>query len=240
MIDEHAMPIDSAALEKVISRLRGVDDPDVGVQIVLQRVVDSTHRLFGLNGAGLMFVDDGQALRYVAASDEAARILEIAQEEHGVGPCVDALVHEVVVTTRDIAADERYRAIAPIVVPHGVRSVIGMPVRLGGTTIGSLNVYCNAPTDWDDTDIAALGAFAEVIEAIIGTAVLTHRQGNVVEQLEFALQNRVSIERAVGVVMNRESVGPVEAFNVLRSQARAQRRKVADVANEILAGVTAS
>lgn len=231
------MPVDPDALDNVLAGLRGIDDPDLGVQVVLQRVVDAAQHLFALKGAGLMFVDDGQALRYVAASDEPGRILEIAQEERGVGPCVDALVHEVVVTTRDIATDDRYEAIAPIVVREGVRSVMGMPVRLGGTTIGSLNVYADQPTDWDDTDIAAIGALAEVIEAIIGAAVLTHRQGNVVEQLEFALQNRVAIERAVGAIMNRDRVGPVEAFNVLRTEARSQRRKVADVAAEVLLAV---
>ncbi|HEX5097471.1 MAG TPA: GAF and ANTAR domain-containing protein [Acidimicrobiia bacterium] len=231
------MPVDPDALDNVLAGLRGIDDPDLGVQVVLQRVVDAAQHLFALKGAGLMFVDDGQALRYVAASDEPGRILEIAQEERGVGPCVDALVHEVVVTTRDIATDDRYEAIAAIVVREGVRSVMGMPVRLGGTTIGSLNVYADQPTDWDDTDIAAIGALAEVIEAIIGAAVLTHRQGNVVEQLEFALQNRVAIERAVGAIMNRDRVGPVEAFNVLRTEARSQRRKVADVAAEVLLAV---
>jgi GAF domain-containing protein len=233
------MPVDPDALDNVLAGLRDVDNPDLGVQVILQRVVDAAHRLFDLNGAGLMFVDDSQALRYVAASDEPGRILEVAQEEHGVGPCVDALVHEVVVTTNDLAHDARYQAIAPVVVRAGVRSVIGMPVRLGGTTIGSLNVYCSEPTEWDDSDIAALGALSEVVEAIIGTAILTHRQGNVVEQLEFALQNRVAIERAVGVIMNRDRVGPVAAFNVLRHDARSQRRKVAEVANELLAAVAA-
>ena len=134
----------------------------------------------------------------------------------------------------DVAADARYEPIAPTVVAHGVRAVLGVPVHIGGSAVGSLNVYRDKPYEWSDDDVAAMRSFVEVIESIIGGAVLAHRASTVVEQLEYALKNRVTIERAVGVVMGRDGLDAVSAFNVLRNRARSERRKVVEIANEVL------
>jgi GAF domain-containing protein len=228
------VPIDAARLEKTLAHLRSHDFQEVGVAVALQRVVDDAQSVFDVTGTGLMFMDDEQVLRYVAASDDAGRVLEVAQEEHGVGPCVDALINDVVVHVDDMEHDERYRAIAPVVVPVGVRAVLGVPVHIGGASVGSLNAYCDHPNEWDESSVGALHAFVSVIETIIAAALLSERQSHVVEQLEYALQHRVAIERAVGIVMMREQTSAVGAFNVLRNRARRQRRKVADLAHELL------
>ena len=57
-----------------------------------------------------------------------------------------------------------------------------------------------------------------------------------VEQLQYALDNRVTIERAIGMLMARHDVDAVAAFHLLRQNARSARRKVADVAREIVEG----
>ena len=228
------MPIDSVGLEKTLAHMRASNFEEVGVAVALQRVVDSVQALFDVTGTGLMFVDDSQALRYVAASDEGGRVLEIAQEEHGVGPCVDALILDTVVQVEDLSADARYQAIASTVASHGVRAVLGVPVHVGGSAVGSLDAYSHKPTAWDDSDVDALRKFAAVTETILATALLSERQSNVVEQLEFALHNRVTIERAVGILMARHRVDAVAAFNILRREARSQRRKVAALAEDVL------
>jgi GAF domain-containing protein len=234
------MAIDAQKLDKTLAALRGSELDSAGVGVALQQVIDAAHSLFGVSGTGLMFIDEGQALHYVAASDDGSRVLEEMQEEHGVGPCVDALVNDVVVQTNDIAQEPRYAAIAPTVTAHGVRAVLGVPVRIGGSAVGSLDAYSDEPHAWDESEVDALTAFATLIETIVSNALLSQRQNNVIEQLEFALQNRVTIERAVGVVMARDGTGPVEAFNTLRTSARSQRRKVTDVAAEVLYDVAAS
>jgi GAF domain-containing protein len=228
------MAIDREHLEKALVNLRSRDFQQIGVAVALQQVVDIAQALFAVTGTGLMFIDDGEALRYVAASDEPGRVLEVAQEEHGVGPCVDALIHDTVVQVEDIACDTRYQAIGSVVAGRGVRAVLGVPVHVGGPAVGTLNAYSDEPMNWDGTDVAALSAFAAVIESVVATALLSERQSRVVEQLEFALRNRVAIERAIGVVMAQQNLDAVAAFNVLRSRARSERRKVVAVAQEVL------
>lgn len=231
------MPIDADVLARALAKLRALDTSSSPVELVLGQIVDAAQSVFGVTGTGLMLLDENQVMRYVASSDEPGRILEVAQEKYGIGPCVDAVVLDAVVRVRDVATDPRYEAIASVVVPHGVRAVLGLPVRVGGSSVGSINAYSNEPRDWDDTEIEALRAFDALIEIVVATALLSEHRAALAEQLEHALANRVVIERAVGVLMQRERLDAVSAFNCLRTESRAQRRKVADVAREVLASV---
>jgi GAF domain-containing protein len=229
--------ISEQALAGALDRLRDLP-VDTGVELVLIQAVERVSQVFGVTGAGLMFVDGENALRYVAASDEPGRTLELAQEQLGHGPCVDALVYGGLVAVEDLETDERWPGLADIVVPYGVRAVLGIPVILGGGSVGSLNVYLNQPRTWDDSEVNALRAFTTFIEHVVGAAVLAHKRERVVAQLQEALEHRVAIERAVGFVMARDHVDAVTAFDSLRRLARAQRRKVVDVASELLADVS--
>ncbi len=57
--------------------------------------------------------------------------------------------------------------------------------------------------------------------------------GDAVEQLEDALSRRATIERAKGILMERHGVSAREAFEMLRTEARSNNRRVYDVASEL-------
>lgn len=234
--EEARVHIDPGVLARSVEGLGALATEPASVEQMLEGVIQAARGLFSVTGVGMMMVDEGGALRYVGGTDEAARVLETSQERLGEGPCVDCFVHGRVVQTGDIAADERWPDLTPLVVPHGVRAVLGVPTRLGGTPIGSLNVYRAEPYEWDDSDVAASEAFNGVIESVLGGAVAARRSGRLVAQLQEALDRRVVIERAVGVVMARHRLDAVAAFNALRRAARDTRRKVGDVAADVLAG----
>lgn len=88
--------------------------------------------MFALSGVGLMFVDSDNALRYVAASDDAIRALESAQEQLGEGPCLDSIVLDAVVRTPDLTTDPRYRSVGALVGPLGVRARCARSARRAG------------------------------------------------------------------------------------------------------------
>jgi GAF domain-containing protein len=222
----------AAALEKV-----SFESSDRDLESTLHDVVAAVVALFGVTGAGLMFLDDKDALRYVASSNEGGHALELAQEELGAGPCVDCLLLGSSIACTDVADDVRWPGLASRVAAFGVRAVLGVPVHAGGGAVGSLNVYYDGPHDWDESEVAALGAFASVIDNVVGHAMLAHARGRLVEQLQYALDHRVVIERAIGLLMGRAGdVDAVAAFNRLRDLARSERRRVAEVAEEVLAG----
>jgi len=231
------MPVDPDLLTSTLQRLESTA-PD-SVEDALQRVVDSATGLFSVTGTGLMVLDDRETLRYVAASDDAGRVLEVVQEETGEGPCVECFVLGTTVTTDDATADGRWPALSARLAGTGIHAVMGIPVHVAGGPVGSLNVYADRRREWDESDRLAMAGFAHLIEHVLGVAVLAHKQGRVVDQLQYALDHRVVIERAIGVLMGREELDAVTAFNRLRRSARDSGRKVADIATELLGGDTA-
>lgn len=231
------MPVDHPRLNEAITTLRAEHLQDDELEGSLRRVVESTCSLFEVEGAGLMLVDDGSTLRYVAATDGRSAALEAAQAETGEGPCVESLLGGHVVSSEDLVADDRWPRLSSAVSGLGIGSLLGVPVHVGRTSVGSLNVYRNVTGPWDDDDVAALEAFAIVLEELLRHALTAQHRHQLAEQLDRALTNRVVIERAVGVIMAAERTDPVRAFNVLRDRARSERRKVSDVAEEILDSV---
>lgn len=230
------MPIDPDLLAASIERLERREPADVEPLELLRQVVDAAADLFGVDGVGLMFLDEDKSLRYVDTTDLAAATLERAQQEVGEGPCLDSLVLDAVVIAEDLARDERYRALAPLVVPHGVAAVLGLPVRVGGAAVGTLNAYHREPHAWEPSEINALRAYVRLLEALLDTIVAARRQGRIAEQLQFALDHRIVIERSIGYLMAQRNVGAVAAFDLLRRAARSRRCKVSEIAAEILGG----
>jgi GAF domain-containing protein len=222
----------------VSSALEGLprSAPLDGLAAALARVTSTTRHLFAADGAGIMLVDDDDALTYVQSDDEDARRLESAQRETGQGPCVDCLVLDHIVETTDVQDDSRWPTLGPLLQGSGVRAVLGVPIRIGGGAVGSLNVYRSAVGPWDDSEVVAIRSFAGVVEDLVGSALLARSQEALAEQLQHALDHRKIIERAIGFVMARDSLDAVAAFDRLRRVARDERRKVVDVAAELLGG----
>jgi transcriptional regulator with GAF, ATPase, and Fis domain len=224
--------VDPQNLAASLERLRNAGDDDI--HGALDRTVSACVDLFGVEGSGLMIADEQNTLRYVVSSDGPGRVLEEAQSRTGQGPCVDTYVHGHPVHTDDLAVETRWPRSRRTVLDHGVRAVLGVPVKLRGTTVGSLDVYRDHPHAWDDSEREALVRYSVVLEATLRTVLAAHGATELAGQLQYALDNRVLIERAVGFVMARTDVDPVTAFDVLRSAARRHRRKVAEVARQVL------
>jgi GAF domain-containing protein len=232
---EQGAHIDADALEAGLARLRarsgGADLADV-----LQRLAESATSVVRASGCGVMFVDDEQVSRYVAATDGPGRLLEQAQEQAAEGPCVLATVDDHVVVTHDVVTDERWPRLGPMMAGTGVVAVLGVPLRLHGATIGSLDVYDADVRTWTDAEVDAVLAYADVVAHLVATAAAAQQQDELVRQLETALDSRVMIERAVGVLMATRGEDAVAAFQRLRAGARTAREPLATFARAVLAG----
>jgi GAF domain-containing protein len=225
--------IDPAALERSLSALTP-DGSHNELREALQHLLMATRHLFSASGAGFMMLDDSSMLCSVAATDQPGRLLEERQERDGHGPCVDAVTFDEVTATADLATDARWPELLPEVPEAGVRAVLGVPIRASGVAVGSLNIYRDHPYEWDESDIAALTSYGRLVEDLLRTALQAREHEALADQLQHALDNRVVIERAVGVTMGRERVDAVTAFNQLRRRARSAQRKVAEIAAELL------
>lgn len=112
--------------------------------------------------------------------------------------------------------------------------MIGVPVHVGGSTVGSLDVYRDRRYAWSAAENEALMEVNVFVEQLVSSALVADRHDVIVWQLQAALDTRVVIERAVGFVMHAEDLSAVDAFHLLRNAARTRRRRVFDVAQEVL------
>jgi len=229
------MNIDDAALADSLRRLSQPREDDGSIVSALQVVVAACVDLFGVDGAGILIADEQDILVYAAASDGPGRLLEQTEAEAGEGPCTEAFVQGAVVSSRDVTAEvERWPVLARAMAAQPVRAVLGTPVLIGGVPVGTLDVYRSHPHDWDDSEAAALGRYAEIVSTTLAAALQAHTAGELARQLQYALDYRVMIERAVGYLMAKLSLDAVGAFNALRHAARSSRTKIGVVSQHVL------
>jgi GAF domain-containing protein len=228
------MPVDEEALSRSLRRLAERSDNASDLKTSLSEITDACVELFHVNGSGIMLADEQNISRYVVASDGPGRILETAESETGQGPCTEAFVTNRVVPSTDVTAEPRWPDLAAIMAPHPVRAVLGVPVRMGAVTVGTIDVYRDHPHDWDAAEQAALTRYSDLVETTLTAALSAHRAQELAGQLQYALHYRVIIERGVGYLMARDRVDAVTAFNRLRRAARATQTKIGEVATRLL------
>ena len=209
----------------------------VGYDVVdlLQTLVDSCRDLLGSAAAGILLADEAGELEVVASTSESSRLVEMMQLGAEAGPCIESYYTGQPVIVPDIghgpAEWSRFRQSA---LEQGFAAVFALPLRLGETTIGTLNLFQSTVGAMDDDDLTAARAFADVATIGILHERSLRESTLVQQQLQNALNSRILIEQAKGVIAYKNSVSVDEAFTLLRSFARSNQRGIAEVAADVV------
>jgi GAF domain-containing protein len=232
------MPIDDQGLARGLQRLRAIAADTTrhdGLAAALQDVVAATAAVFGVDGVTLSLLDQQDELRWVAASNAAVELVERAQLELGEGPSLEAVAGGRVVATADLLGDGRWPRTRAVARHHRLRAVLAAPILLDDEPMGNLSLYAGEARRWSEADLQAIEAYAAVVADLLVSELDREERSDKVEQLEHALLSRVLVEQAKGVLMARLGLGSRPAFERLRRQAREQRRKLDEVAREVVA-----
>jgi GAF domain-containing protein len=208
-----------------------VDDFDVVELLTLlsDRCVD----VLDVAAAGIMLMSPDGDLRVMASSSEAMRVLEVFEEQSNEGPCPDCYRSGEPIVNQKLEVGGRWPQFAPKAIEAGFQSVHALPMRLRRVTIGALNLFRVDEGEMRDADVIAAQAFADIATiAILQNRAAAHAQ-LVNEQLAQALNTRVVIEQAKGVVSERAGLDMEQAFSRLRRHARNHNLLLADVANDV-------
>ncbi len=205
----------------------------------LHMVTRRTVELADVTAAGLLLADHHGELQFVAASDERTELLELFQLQGHEGPCLDCHRTGSPVTYTDLtSATTAWPAFTRQALAAGFRSVHAVPLRLRQETIGALNLFGTTAGSLAPENGSIVQALADVATiALLQERAIGQREA-LAQQLQGALNSRVVIEQAKGVIAQTYGVSIDDAFVLLRDHARRSRRLLSDVAHLVVADPT--
>jgi GAF domain-containing protein len=210
---------------------------EMRVEEAIREIVETTHSMFAVDGAGLMLCDEAQHLRSVAASDERFAHLEDLQIRHQEGPCIEAYDTKELVSAADLAAESRWPLFSEAAAARGFRAVLASPLPYNQDAVGVVAVLSERSRPWSPANELALLAFTDLAALLIASIIQGEEKSELAGQLQGALNSRAVIEQAKGVLMGTYGIAARTAYERLRSAARSQRRKLTEVCAEVVRDV---
>lgn len=208
---------------------------DYDVVDLLSTLTQQSSELLGAAGAGILLARDDGRLEVLAASSERSHLIGLMQLAADEGPCVEAYRSGTIIAVHGWAAIyARWPEFATSVREVGYESVLAVPMRLRDDRLGSLNLFFDGDTVLSPADQKAAQGLADVATISILHERALEDQAIARAQLQRALDSRVLIEQAKGVIAHAENVDMDEAFRRLRALARDSRARISEVARDLI------
>ncbi|MGV9425903.1 GAF and ANTAR domain-containing protein [Streptomyces sp. NPDC003656] len=177
------------------------------------------------------------------ASDRTAARLAEAQYTLGDGPCQSALDDAVAVLAADLTQgpdSRRWPVFAGEAVALGVRAVFSLPLGVGRTTIGTLDLYRDRPGGLSASELRIALWTRDAVTFAIMDLQPGHDAGDrpadegVAPWMQASEADHSEVYRAVGMVMVQLDLDPEQALDRMRARAFAESRTVSEVAHDIV------
>jgi GAF domain-containing protein len=201
---------------------------------VLYELAGRTTTLLDVAGAGVSLGDEGR-LRFVTGVNEATVRVEQTQERAQEGVCVEAYTWGKPVMVPDLAEIRgRWEDFWNEATRVGFAAVLGIPMRLDDDVLGAVNIYSAEPRSWSDDDVATAQVLADMATSYVVNASELEKSRRTAEQLQEALQSRIVIEQAKGILAAERKIPVDDAFDVLRTHARSHNANLRAVAEAVV------
>ncbi len=209
---------------------------EMSVEEAMREIVQTTHSMFDVDGAGLMLCNAAGHLCGVAASDDRFAHLEDLQVQHQEGPCIAAFDAKELVSATNLEHDDRWPLFNEAAVRRGIRAVLASPLPYNQEAVGVVAVLSERSRPWSPANELALLAFTDLAALLIASIIQGEEQSELAGQLQGALNSRQVIEQAKGVLMGTQGISARAAYEQLRARARTERRKLALVCADVVEG----
>ncbi|GAB3609492.1 GAF and ANTAR domain-containing protein [Humibacter ginsengiterrae] len=204
---------------------------DYDVVELLHTLVTECTEILGVQAGGLLLAEPGAGLHLLASTSESVELVELMQLSAGTGPCLDSFRTGRAIDVPDIAAAaSSWPEFASIALQHGFLSLHATPMRLRGDVIGTMNLFRTRLGAFPHRDADVAQALADVATIGIVHERIASQSNLVVAQLQHALDSRILIEQAKGVLAQSADLSMDDAFTALRSYARSRNLQLRAVA----------
>jgi GAF domain-containing protein len=210
---------------------------DFDIVDFLHTLANRAADLFEAAEAGVMLGDQRGGLRVMASSSERARLLELFELQNEQGPCLDSFRSGEPSNSEDLLKEDRWPLFTAEAKAAGFRAVHSLPLRFRTDIIGALNLFRTKPGLLNQEDLPAAQAMADIATISILQERALREAKVLADQLQRALNSRVVIEQAKGVLAERAQIKLDDAFNMLRTYARNHNLRLHDVATAVVSSL---
>jgi len=223
-----------AVLARVFVRLADTLASDFDIVDFLHGLSADSVEILGAEAAGVMLAGPRGGLRLIASSDERMRLLELFELQGAQGPCLDAFSSGRPVQASAADSRARWPVFAPRACGAGFQVMCAVPLRVRAQVIGALNLFRGSHEPFTGTEIEVAQAMAEMAAIGLIQERALRERNLLTGQLQAALNGRVIIEQAKGMLAEYLTITVDDAFTLLRSYARDFNRKLSEVAMDVV------
>lgn len=210
---------------------------DFDIADFLDTLIEQCVELLAVSAVGVILRDPDGGLQVAATSSPRAEVLELFAVQTDDGPCIDCVTSAVPVSCEDLRAEaHRWPRFAAAAHECGFRSVQALPMRLRNQVVGVVTLLGTEPGGTDRDDVELAQALADVATIGILQQRTIERGDQLAGQLQTALNSRIVIEQAKGVLAANGTMSLDEAFAQLRRYARAHSQRLTDLAHAVIGG----
>lgn len=230
------LPLDE--LTQTFARIKGLlltqEKVDWAVQLLAEGIRDAFP---GSSGAGVSLLDGHGRRTSAGATDAVVLKADEAQYALGQGPCLSAWTIGDTVLVHDVAADGRWPLWCQAVADLPVRSVVSSPLMAGTKCLGAIKVYSADPGTFDAATTQPLEKFAAPAALLLDSIQGPGTPRRFSEVLTAALKGRDTVNRATGMLMERQQLSADEALRELLHLARIHHLSLTNLCADITTGV---
>jgi transcriptional regulator with GAF, ATPase, and Fis domain len=201
------------------------------LSILAERSVE----LLGADAAGVIVTDAGGTLHVVASTSDRAELLELFELQNHEGPCLDCFNSgRQVVNVAIPDAQERWPRFSAAAARVGYQSTHALPLRLRDSVVGAMNLFRSSVDPLSEENVTLGQALADIATIGLLQERAVRESGLLAAQLQTALNSRVTIEQAKGVLLASAGVGVDQAFGLMRDYSRRNNQPVRAVARRVI------
>jgi GAF domain-containing protein len=201
----------------------------------LSTLAERSVELLHADAAGVILNDQRGTLRVVASTSDHAHVLELFELQSDEGPCLDCFNSgRPVVNVGLSEASSRWPRFSAAAAEAGYQSTHAIPLRLRDSVVGAMNLFCVGTPTLGDEEVALGQALADIATIGLLQERAVRQSGLIAEQLQTALNSRILIEQAKGVLLASAGIDVDEAFQLMRGYSRRTNQPLKTVARSVL------
>jgi GAF domain-containing protein len=223
-----------AVLARAFVRLADTLASDFDVVDFLHGLSADSVEILRAAAAGVMLADGRGGMRLIASSDERMRLLELYELQGAQGPCLDAYSSGRSVQANAADSLARWPDFAPQACDAGFQLMCAVPLRVRTDVIGALNLFRGSDEPFTGAEMEIAQAMAEMAAIGLIQERAARERNLLTSQLQAALNSRVIIEQAKGMISEYLTMTVDDAFKVLRDYAHYHNRRLSEVASDVV------